>query len=213
MLPAAAAILFYFISGFVVDAQVAVTAPFSGSVFSNAQIVAIQATVATNVREVDFYDGQIKKAAITNTTNNIFICDWIMTSASNGTNEWTAIALDSAGQNAWTSSVVSVAVKIPESLPPVILVQPRNRKVVIGRIATFSVIADGTPPLAYQWFFDGAALTGGTAATLKLTGVTTNIAGNYFVAVSNAYGVVSSRPAVLKVVKPLPPPSGFRIAQ
>jgi hypothetical protein len=90
-------------------------------------------------------------------------------------------------------------------------VQPRNRKVVVGRLASFGVTADGAAPLAYQWFYNGMALPNNTAATLKLAGVTTNIAGIYSVTVSNAYGVASSSTATLKVIKPLMPPTGLRI--
>jgi len=201
----------YFISGVIADAQVCISSPSAGATFSNPQIVAIKATLTTNAARVGFYNGKVEKAVVTNSVANTFAYDWVMTSADNGTNVWTAIALDSAGQNAWTSSVVSVAVKIPNSLPPTILVQPRNRKVVIGRLASFGVTADGATPLAYQWFYNGTALPAGTAATLKLAGVTTNIAGAYSVTVSNAYGVASSSPATLKVIKPLLPPTGLRI--
>ncbi len=201
----------YFISGVITDAQVCISSPSAGATFSNPQIVAIKATLTTNATRVGFYNGKVEKAVVTNSVANTFAYDWVMTSADNGTNQWTAIALDSAGQNAWTSSVVSVAVKIPSSLPPTILVQPRNRKVVIGRLASFGVTADGAAPLAYQWFYNGTALSNDTTATLKLAGVTTNIAGAYSVTVSNAYGVASSSPATLKVIKPLLPPTGLRI--
>ena len=201
----------YFISGVIADAQVCISSPSAGATFSNPQIVAIKATLTTNATRVGFYNGKVEKAVVTNSVANTFAYDWVMTSADNGTNEWTAIALNSAGQNAWTSSVVSLAVKIPNTLPPTILVQPRNRKVVIGRLASFGVTADGAAPLNYQWFFNGAALPAGTAATLKLAGVTTNIAGAYSVTVSNAYGVASSSPATLKVIKPILPPTGLRI--
>lgn len=208
---ASAAILLYVISGLIVEAQVSISTPLSGVVFSNAQIVAIQATANPNASEVDFYDGKIEKAAVTHLINNSFAYDWIMTSTNNGTNDWTAIALDAAGRSASTSSVVSLIVQIPDSEPPTILVQPRDRTASIGHSAILTLTADGAPPLAYQWFFDGAALPGGNTASLELTDVSTNLAGNYSVTVSNAFGVVTSSPAILKVVKPPKPPSGLRI--
>ncbi len=211
MNPASVVVLLYLVSGWVANAQVSISNPSPGAAFSHSQVVAIQATVATNASEVDFYQDDVKRAAVTNSVGNTFAYDWIMTRANNGTNVWTAVALETVGQNLWTSSVAPVVVNIPDSQPPVILVQPRNRKVVIGRIATFGVIADGAPPLAYQWVYNGTALPGDTNVTLKLTGVTTNLAGNYSVTVSNAYGFATSSPATLKVVKPLPVPSGFRV--
>ena len=213
MNPLSVAALLYVGGSVLAAAQVAISYPSPGAVFSRPQIVAIQAIAATNASEVDFYQDDVKKAAVTNSTANTFAYNWIMTSTNNGTTAWTAVALDSAGQNSWTSSVASVRVQIPESQPPVILVQPRNRKVVIGRLATFGVIADGAPPVSYQWVFNDAALPGETNASLQLTGVKTNLAGSYSVTVSNAYGFVTSTQATLKVVKPLPRPSGFRINQ
>jgi hypothetical protein len=211
--------MLYFISGVVLPAQISINTPPPGSTFTNARVVAIQATVASNASEVDFYNGKDKKAAVRISINNIFAYDWVMTSADNGTNDWTAVALDPNGRSAGTSSVVSLVVNIPKSAAPSIIMQPHNRKVIIGRNATFRVLADGAPPLSYQWSFEGMALPANTAVALKLTAVTTNLAGSYTVTVSNAFGVVTSRPAKLEVISALQPPadlqppSGFRIVQ
>ncbi|HEX7619452.1 MAG TPA: LamG-like jellyroll fold domain-containing protein, partial [Verrucomicrobiae bacterium] len=45
-------------------------------------------------------------------------------------------------------------------VPPTILVQPTNQTVAVGGTATFRVSAYGTPPLFYQWSFNGTYIPG-----------------------------------------------------
>jgi hypothetical protein len=74
------------------------------------------------------------------------------------------------------------------------------------------VTADGAAPLSYQWFCNGTPVPDANAATLKLIHVSTNMAGDYSVTVSNAFGVVTSGSAGLKFIEAtLPPPSNLRI--
>ena len=49
--------------------------------------------------------------------------------------------------------------------------QPVNQSVMQGKVALFSVTADGTGPLQYQWTQNGAVLPGATDSTLMLTNV------------------------------------------
>src|SRR5207249_5466869 len=83
-----------------------------------------------------------------------------------------------------TSAVATLTVRVPAQ----IAVQPVNQAVVLGQTASFSVAAFGDAPLSYQWNFNGAALSGATNATLALTNVQTNQAGNYTVLVANSWG-------------------------
>src|SRR5262245_13081207 len=87
---------------------------------------------------------------------------------------------------------------------PVIITQPENQVVSVGANATFDVLASGTPPLTYQWRFNGANLPGENSSTLHVAAVTTNNAGTYTVVVSNAGGSVTSSPAALVVIPILP---------
>jgi hypothetical protein len=75
--------------------------------------------------------------------------------------------------------------------------QPQNHIVDAGETASFSVVATGTQPLAFQWVFDGANIGGATSGSLLLQNVTTNDEGAYQVIVSNASGSVTSAPALL----------------
>jgi hypothetical protein len=87
----------------------------------------------------------------------------------------------------------------PFSGPPVITMPPTNETAVEGASTVLSVAATGAVPLAYQWSFNGATLPGATNATLTLTNLHSNQAGNYQVRVANAYGAVTSSAAVVTV--------------
>ncbi|TAK95486.1 MAG: DNRLRE domain-containing protein, partial [Verrucomicrobia bacterium] len=84
--------------------------------------------------------------------------------------------------------------------PPVILTEPLDQTKVEGDTATFAVLADGTPPLNYQWQFNDNDLLDQTNSALTLTGVSTNDAGFYRVIVNNVGGSTSSREALLTVL-------------
>ena len=85
---------------------------------------------------------------------------------------------------------------------PMITGQPQGLTVVAGNQAILGVAATGASPLSYQWWFNSAALTGATNATLTLTNAQASQAGTYWVVVSDAAGSVSSANAVLTVNSP-----------
>jgi hypothetical protein len=86
------------------------------------------------------------------------------------------------------------------AVPPALSQEPQSLTVFFGASATFTVIASGTPPLGYQWFFNGAPIPGATADSLTIDNVQAPDAGAYSVVVSNAAGWVGSSPAELTIV-------------
>lgn len=100
-----------------------------------------------------------------------------------------------------TITVISFAPVAPSILAP-----PTNTTAVAGRDATLQVSASGgSTALTYLWRHDSVELPHATNATLTLTGVTTNDAGNYDVIVANHLGRATSAVAVLTVeTLPLP---------
>ncbi|HOC57775.1 MAG TPA: choice-of-anchor Q domain-containing protein, partial [Verrucomicrobiota bacterium] len=97
-------------------------------------------------------------------------------------------------------------------LPPTIAASPQDQTVSVGDTATFTVTASGTPPLFYQWRFNGTDLAGQTTTALSLSNVQTTQAGSYTVVVTNAAGSVTSAAGVLTVVLPPAPVSGSVVA-
>lgn len=89
-----------------------------------------------------------------------------------------------------------------EGQGPKITANPTNQTKSVFGSASFSVVAQGDPPLRYNWLFNGELASGGTNSTFTLSTLTTNSAGLYSVIVSNAFGAVTSAPAMLTVVYP-----------
>ncbi len=77
--------------------------------------------------------------------------------------------------------------------------QPQPQSSCLGQSATFQVLASGSPPLSYQWWFNATPLAGQTGANLALTNLLSGQAGAYSVVVSNPAGSVTSAPAPLVV--------------
>ncbi|MBI5775236.1 MAG: immunoglobulin domain-containing protein, partial [Verrucomicrobia bacterium] len=84
-------------------------------------------------------------------------------------------------------------------LPPAISLQPASRTVTAGANVSFTVAATGTPPMSYQWRFDGVDIPGATNVSLTLPDVQAANAGSYTVFVSNFVGSVTSAAATLTV--------------
>ena len=93
------------------------------------------------------------------------------------------------------------------AMPPTISVQPASQSATAGTTVTLAVTAQGTAPLAYQWYLNSTnALAAGTNATLVLTNLQASQAGYYDVVITNAVGTVTSSNAQL-VVTPVVPPA------
>jgi len=80
-----------------------------------------------------------------------------------------------------------------------ITTQPSNQMVNEGVDVNLNVVASGTGPLSYQWYFNGQAISGATSAQLALQDVTTSNDGNYYVVISNAGSSVTSSTVAVDV--------------
>ena len=98
-----------------------------------------------------------------------------------------------------TSTNLTLVIRLPNQDPPAIVRQPASQFVGVGTQVTMSVEASGSGALSYQWFCNGAPLTGQTNATLLLTNAQPAQAGTYTVRVSNQFGAATSLGAVLNV--------------
>jgi PKD repeat protein len=86
-----------------------------------------------------------------------------------------------------------------------IVSQPTNQTVIAGATASFQVVASGSAPLSYQWFFNQTnLLAGATNAALTLTNAQSANAGSYNVVVSYSCSSVTSQVAILRVLEPTP---------
>ncbi len=128
--------------------------------------------------------------------------------ATNSTLNVTGLTPTNAGNyrvivsNAAGSITSQVAVLIVQSAPFVIT-QPQSITIISNQSATFTVAAGGTPPLAYQWQFNGTNISGATNDSLLLTNVQPGQAGNYRVQVMNTAASAFSSNALLAVQVPV----------
>ena len=86
------------------------------------------------------------------------------------------------------------------AVKPSISSQPAGLTLFSGRRATFTVIAAGTQPLAYQWYKDGVAQFNATNSSFVISQAASTDAGNYTVVVTNAAGAVTSAPPAHLVI-------------
>jgi len=98
-------------------------------------------------------------------------------------------------------SVTSAVVTLTVLLPPTIGTQPASQVAVVGSSPGFSVIATGTPPLNYSWYFNTTNLVqSGTNSLLTLPYAAVSNSGSYVVVITNSYGSVTSQVATLTIV-------------
>jgi len=83
---------------------------------------------------------------------------------------------------------------------PQITTQPASQSVTAGQMATFTVVATGSPTLTYQWQKNHANITGATSSSYTTPATATSDSGETFdVVVSNSIGTVTSVSASLTV--------------
>lgn len=134
-----------------------------------------------------------------------------VTGATSATLQLANVAASDAGD--YSVVVTNAAIEVnsaPATLSigaaPSISAGPASQTVSAGAAATFTVTAQGTAPLSYQWNFGGTPISGATNATLVLSSVSSAVAGSYTVTVTNGFGNVTSTTATLTVTTPPPPP-------
>jgi hypothetical protein len=102
-------------------------------------------------------------------------------------------------------ATVVLDVAVTNSLAPVIASQPQSETNQAGATATFLVLAEGSPPLGYQWQFnstnlsDSSHITGSSSNVLTIGNVGATDGGSYDVVITNLYGAVTSSMATLSV--------------
>ncbi|MBI3875485.1 MAG: immunoglobulin domain-containing protein, partial [Verrucomicrobia bacterium] len=118
------------------------------------------------------------------------------------------VVFNSAGVIVSSGSVLNV---LP---PPAISAQPLAQVVPLGSNAMFSVTANGTGSLTYQWRKNTTNISGANIAVLVVTGAQITDQGLYDVVVTDSIGSVISAPAPLTVLLPpliLQPPQGVTV--
>ncbi|HEY0549118.1 MAG TPA: FG-GAP-like repeat-containing protein, partial [Verrucomicrobiae bacterium] len=117
------------------------------------------------------------------------------------------IANANLSQSSWSVlRQTGVVTNLPPQLPVIVLQPVPYQSVSIGGSVQLSVIASGTGPLSFQWYFNDSPRSGADAASLVINNVQPTNAGSYRVVVSNLVGSVTSIVAAVNVASN--PPSG-----
>lgn len=148
------------------------------------------------------YQWQKNGAAISGATSSAYTINAVTAADAGG---YSVAVSNVAGSTTSTTATLTVNAAVA----PTIANEPRDLTLTDGESGSFSVAADGSPPLAYQWYFNGVRLPSGTSSSLSVTARPTD-AGSYYVVVSNPGGSVTSRTVVL-TVNPTPPPPVVRL--
>jgi len=104
---------------------------------------------------------------------------------------------NSAGSATSSTATLTVSTTVTA---PAITTQPAAASVTVGSTASFTVAASGTAPLTYQWYKNGTAVSGATAASYTTPATTTADNGaTFYVKVSNSAGSATSNTVTLTV--------------
>jgi hypothetical protein len=91
----------------------------------------------------------------------------------------------------------------PPPTPPSVVQAPVGKTIYTGGAVFFEVTAAGSVPMTFQWYKDGVALqngvrvSGATSTRVKISNLVAGDIGNYYVAITNAFGGLESASAAL----------------
>jgi len=99
-----------------------------------------------------------------------------------------------------TGNIFSIALGSVQAAVPQITFEPVSQTNEAGTSVTLLVVATGSGKLTYQWYFNGAKISGATAEDLNLKNAAAANDGNYEVVVSNSSGSTTSTVATVTVL-------------
>lgn len=96
-------------------------------------------------------------------------------------------------------NVVSSSVNLQMGIITSIVTQPTSQVVSIGSAATFTVVANGSGTISYQWKKNGSDISGATSNTYTISSVKSTDTGNYVCYISNTYGSITTNSVILAI--------------
>jgi len=99
--------------------------------------------------------------------------------------------------NAFGAATSLVATITVADAKPTITLQPTSQGSAPGSVIKLTTAAKGSPPLGWQWYYNGDPLGPGEGASVLITNTLGAKLGNYWAVVTNAYGRATSTVATL----------------
>ncbi len=189
----------------------------SGIIFNEVQVKYVAAatppSVATGPQDQSIFTTQSATFSVVADGSPPFAYQWlynnttVLTNQTNSTLTINNAQLSDTGgysvivSNAFGSALSDTAeLTVTTPTAPIIVTQPQGLTVLPGQSTSFNVVAGGSAPFTYQWYYNtNTSLAGATSDTLTLTNIQPAAAGTYSVVVSNFVGVTNSSFAVLSV--------------
>jgi Bacterial lectin len=201
----------------------------AGSVTSNIAVVAVGSTITSNPASLTVLPTQTAMFAVAAQGLSPFTYQWfqITSGATSGTaipgatsSTYITPAVDTTfnGDQYFATVTDSCAIPLTSTAAtltvvagnaaPTIVIQPVGESVAPGDTTSFTVVASGTPALAYQWYVipagqtAGVLVSGATSASYTVPGADTAVSNDqdqYYVVVTNNFGQAVSQPAPLAV--------------
>jgi Reelin subrepeat B/Bacterial Ig domain/Immunoglobulin domain/Immunoglobulin I-set domain len=103
-------------------------------------------------------------------------------------------------ENAYLPNVLDYMKGLVPTGPPLIGSHPQSFSILEGVDTSLSLAATGEAPLSYQWYFNGGPIGGANGPVLEIPSISTNMAGTYYVVVTNRLGSATSRSATVMVL-------------
>jgi hypothetical protein len=199
-----------------------------GSITSSVATVIVGSSITSNPTSLSVFATQTATFSVSATGLGPFAYQWYQVPAG-GT---TGVAIPGAASSVYTTPAVDTSYDATQyyatvsdscstmtsanasltvtvsSVPPTIITQPVGEAVTAGGTTSFSVVASGSPALAYQWYVvpagqvAGTLIAGANSSTYNVPAtatLTTNDQDSYYVIVTNPYGQAVSQPAPLAV--------------
>jgi alpha-tubulin suppressor-like RCC1 family protein len=162
--------------------QVTVSPLITAGLGANTSI-SINSTTALSVTAAGTatlaYQWYLNGTAITGATSNSYSKTWGATDGG----VYKVVVTNAAGSD---SSKTTVTINSSITTP-----LPGTTNVVQGSTTPLTIVASGTPPITYQWYYNGTAITGATSASYSKTWGAAD-GGVYKVVVTNPTGKDSS---------------------
>lgn len=176
--------------------------PASGAAYAGASFTNTVAALADTNGGPLFYQWFTNDVPIVGATNTALALNPVLATDA-GTNYYVVVTND---YGAVTSAVASLTVDVT-NIPPIIWTNVQTPFwVAVGGAVSNSIAVVGSPPLSYQWQFNGVNLTdngritGSQSNVLSIASAQGVDAGGYQVIVTNNYGSITSSVATLTVV-------------
>lgn len=190
-------------------AMAATTTTTTTGTGTTASAVTTALSVTSQPANTTLYEGQSQTFSIAATSSKAITYTWTFNGTRVGSNSSTLPLSNVTTANAGTYSCSVTDGTTTVACTPFTLTvnrivristQPSSMLVSAGTWQRLSVAATGTGPLSFQWYKNGAPLTGATSTSITFKSITSANAGSYYCVIKNAGSTATSSTATIRIL-------------